>query len=88
MEKLYVSAIDKFMSDWGKAKGKENIVVFECDDKDEVKIVIDNIRNREDFKFVLYHNTYYPTFDEKKFYQEKKGKTDYPKFYEEGYFNY
>ena len=44
----YVKTVDTFMSGWGKAEDKVNILVFLCDSMDEAEIVAENAGNRSD----------------------------------------
>jgi len=47
-QKIYVAATDKFMSGWGRAEGKINRIVFECDGWDEANRVADMLEARGD----------------------------------------
>ena len=47
MTKFYVSATDKFMSNWEMLDHTESKLVFECDSKVEVSNVIEALRNSE-----------------------------------------
>lgn len=49
---LVVTAIDSFMSGWGRADTKKNKLVFLCDTIDQAQIVEDNARARSDMKRV------------------------------------
>lgn len=82
----YVSVIDTFMSGWGKAEGKTNVLVFECDTKVEAEIVVDNAFNRGDTGEVMMYEER-PEFDEKKYFVQTKTKEDYPSWYRDGYFS-
>ena len=53
---IYVSMTDKYMSGWGKAENKINKLVIECKDYNDAEIVMDNARNREEMKYINYHN--------------------------------
>jgi hypothetical protein len=52
MTKYWVSMTDKFMSGWGRAEGRTNKLVIECDSYEEAEIVAQNARNRSEMKFV------------------------------------
>lgn len=64
MKKLYVQAIDTFMSGWGEAKNKLNLYVIPCDDRIQASIAIENLRNRGDMK-AIQTVTVCPKSDEK-----------------------
>lgn len=83
--KWYVSMIDTFMSNWGASEGKENVLVFECDTFEEMEIVEENANNRSDMTKVKTHS-YYPQFNENKFFVQDKDKQEYPKWYQKGAF--
>lgn len=51
-KKVYVTMTDKFMSGWGKADGKINKLVFECDGWAEAEIVKDNAEHRSEMKYI------------------------------------
>lgn len=60
---FYVTMTDTFMSGWGKAEGKKNKLVFECDTLKEAEIVKDNAENRDEMKYVNINDekpNYYP----------------------------
>lgn len=42
----YVHATDKFLSGWGHAKDKTNIIIIKCDDEKEVQTVLQTIEER------------------------------------------
>ena len=39
MSKIYVRMTDKFMSGWGMAEGKQNVVVVECDTWEQAEAI-------------------------------------------------
>lgn len=51
-KKYYVTATDKFMSGWGRAKDKINKVVIECDNYDEADRIESKLMEREEMKYV------------------------------------
>ena len=83
---IYVTVTDTFMSGWGEAKGKENILIFECETEEEADIVYENCKNRNDFEDVGMYFDDYPYFDSEIFYVQHKDRIIYPCYYEEGYF--
>jgi len=48
----YVTMIDKFMSGWGMAEGKKNVLMIECQTIGEARIVASNARDRTEMIFV------------------------------------
>lgn len=54
---FYVTMIDKFMSGWGPAKKKKNVLVFECETAEEAEIVAENGDNREEMRHVNIRKT-------------------------------
>ena len=52
MNKFYVTATDKFMSGWGKAKGKINKLIIECDSLEEAERVCANLKKRPEMRYV------------------------------------
>lgn len=51
-EKYYVVMTDKAMSGWGRAQGKINKLIFECDTHEQAQIVEKNARNRSEMKYI------------------------------------
>jgi len=49
---IYVCMTDGFMSNWGKAEGKSNRLIFVCKDSDEAVTVERNARNRDEMKYI------------------------------------
>lgn len=49
---FYVTMTDKFMSGWGRARGKTNKLVISCNTYDEAETVAANARNRSEMKYV------------------------------------
>ena len=81
----YVTMTDEFMSGWGKAKGKQNKLVFVCETMEEAKIVEQNARNRSEMRWVNIRSTK-PYYNKKYNYVQFKTKEDYPNWYVKGYF--
>ena len=84
-DKYYVTMTDSFMSGWGKADGKKNKLVFECDTYEEAETVVDNAESRSDQKYINIY-TKKPYFNSGRFYVQHKTKEDYPSWYKPGYF--
>lgn len=85
MSKYYVTMKDTFMSDWGPAEGKDNILVLHCDTKEEAEIVAENARNRGDQINIRIRDTYYyynPKFN----CIQDKTRDDMPLWYKKGGF--
>ena len=51
-KKYYVTMTDKFMSGWGRAEGKINKLIIECNSFEEAQIVYDNACRRREMKYV------------------------------------
>ncbi len=81
MPKYWVSMTDNFMSGWGKAKGKVNKLVLECDSREEALIVEQNARKRSDQNDIKIHGQE-PVFGDDFFYVSYKTKKEYPKWYD------
>ena len=56
---------DTFMSDWGMAKGKDNIMVVECDSLEDAELIAENAEKRSEMKNVNIW-TEMPNYDENK----------------------
>ena len=55
--KYWVTMTDKFMSGWGKAQGKINKYILECDSYEEALIVESNAKNRSEMKYINIRTT-------------------------------
>lgn len=86
MSKYYVTMNDTFFSGWGKAEGKVNKLVIECDSLDEMEIVMDNAKAREEMKYVHYYIGKVPYWSKKRYLVQVKDKNDYPSWFKKGYF--
>jgi hypothetical protein len=82
---LYVTMTDKFMSGWGKADGKINKLIFVCENFEEASIVAENASNRGDMKHINIC-TKKPYYNKERYFVEVKTKTEYPSWYQRGYF--
>jgi hypothetical protein len=51
-EKILVSMVDSFMSYWGRAKDKKNVLCFICDSYNEAVTVAKNAKKRGDMKYI------------------------------------
>jgi hypothetical protein len=87
MGKFYVSMTDTFMSGWGKAKGKVNKLVLECDSMEEAMIVEQNARKRSDQKDIIIH-TNKPVFSTTNMFVSFKTKLQYPVWYDQNQKNW
>lgn len=83
---LYVKMRDNFLSGWGKAEGKEAILIMECGSEEDSKIVKENAENRDDMKNIeiLLDIPEYIHKDE--YFVEIKDKSDYSNWYKKGFF--
>jgi len=81
----YVTMTDKFLSGWGKANGKINKLIFECETYDQARIVFDNAENRSDQKYINICSKK-PYYNSKRYYPQYKTIKDYPSWYEKNYF--
>ena len=86
MSKYYVTMNDTFFSGWGKAEGKINKLVIECDSLDEMEIVMDNAKAREEMKSINYYVGKVPYWNKNRFLVQIKDKNDYPSWFKKGYF--
>lgn len=83
--KYYVKMTDKFLSWWGKAEGKINKLVIECDSYEEARIVADNASDRSDMTKIMVVRDK-PHFSSKRYYVSYKTKKDYPSWFVKNYF--
>lgn len=62
MSKYYVSMTDKFMSDWGLAKGRTNKLVIECDTFEQAQQIEKAAKSRSEMIYVnvCSRKPYYP----------------------------
>lgn len=77
----WVTMTDKFMSGWGKAEGRVNKLVFECDTYEEAAVVAQNASSRGDMRYVGIcerRPRYYP---KDRYLVQVKTKADYPNWY-------
>lgn len=84
-KKYYVTMTDSFLSGWGKAEGKINKLIFECDNYDEAETVEQNAENRTDMKYINIC-TKKPYYNSNKYLTQTKTKEDCPNWYQKGYF--
>lgn len=49
---FYVHMIDNFMSGWGNASGKVNILCIKCDTQDDAELIAMNARKRPEMDHV------------------------------------
>jgi len=82
----YVTTIDTFMSGWGMAEGKTNIMIFKCDNWNEVLAVMTNANNRTDQRMITFHGRIKPVYNKDQFYAQAKTIIDCPRWYKQGAF--
>jgi hypothetical protein len=51
--KHYVTMIDRFMSGWGMAEGKINLLIIECETEKDAKTIYRNAKKRSEMESVL-----------------------------------
>ena len=78
--KMYVSMTDTFLSGWGLSEGKINKLIFECDNYEEVMVVLNKAKNRKEMKYVKVHDKM-PKYNESKYFVQIKNKNVYPNWY-------
>jgi hypothetical protein len=54
---FYVTAVDSFMSGWGEAQGRVNLVCLPCENEAEVKAVLAYVRTRPEMERVKVSHT-------------------------------
>ena len=83
----YVTCHDTFMSGWGLAEGKKNVLVFLCDSEAEANIVAENAKDRGDQKYIKTH-FYAPKgiIRNSRNYVQFKTKEDMPTWYKKAAF--
>ena len=82
---VYVSMTDTVMSNWGKAKDKNNILIVLCDNMAEAHTVVSNMEHRSDMVNIKICITK-PKFDTETNYTQEITKEIYPEWYEKDYF--
>ena len=50
--RFYVTMTDKFMSGWGKAKGKKNKLILCANNRAEAEVVARNAKDRSEMQYV------------------------------------
>jgi hypothetical protein len=50
---VYVRMTDKFMSGWGGAQGKSNVLVVQCDTFEQAEVIERNAKNRSEMRRVM-----------------------------------
>ena len=84
-KKYYVTMTDKFMSGWGKAKGKINKLVIECASFEEAEIVAENAANREEMKYINITDRK-PYYNSRQYYVSYHSKPEYARWFVLGAF--
>lgn len=80
----YVSMVDSFMSGWGMAKDKKNVLIFVCLTPQEAKAIIAYAKTRPEMKSIKYHGKDKPKFSSLTNFVELKNRKIYPTWYEKG----
>lgn len=81
MEGLYyVTATDSFLSGWGRALGKINKLVIECESYEEAETVQEKLERRSDMSHVNICITE-PRYNNSKYYTSYITKEDQPGWY-------
>ena len=83
--KYYVTMNDTFTTRL-RSDGRTDKIIVECDTLEEVGIVMENVGNRTDMKYVNYHNDSHPYYNPKNFETHFKTKEDYPMWFVKDYF--
>ena len=77
----FVSMTDKFLSGWGKADGKTNKLVIECDTYEEAEIVERNAMDRSEMKYInICINR--PKYESNRYYVSTHNKEDYATWFQ------
>ena len=78
----YVTCHDQYMSNWGPAEGKKNVLVFLCHSHDEAEIVAHNARKRKEMAYIKVHALYPERIiNNAGYYVELKSREDMPNWY-------
>jgi len=83
--KYYVCMTDSAMSYWGKAEGKINKLVIECDSAELALIVAENADCRDEMKYVSIRDSK-PSFSPSRYLVSFKTREDMPNWFKAGYF--
>lgn len=78
----YVTMKDNFMSGWGYAKGKSNILIFVCDSYDEAQRLVAYACTRAEMRYISYRGTRKPYYSPSRYYVQVKTRAEYPRWYE------
>ncbi len=82
---LWVTMTDKFMSGWGRARGRTNKLIFECQDNREANIVVDNAEHRSEMRYINVCCRK-PHYSPSRYLAQVKTREDYDSWYQPGYF--
>ena len=74
---VWVSMIDTFMSGWGDARGRKNVLVLECADMEEAERVREYAETRPEMRCVRVHEEE-PYFPSSEYFVSWKGRDEYP----------
>lgn len=78
----YVTMKDTFMSGWGYAKGKSNMLIFVCDSRAEALRLMAYARSRPEMRYINYRGTRKPYYNPTRYYAQIKTRAEYPTWYE------
>lgn len=80
MKKYYVTMTDNFLSGWGKAEGKINKLVLECNSYNEAERVARYASSRSEMKYINISSKK-PYYNKDRYYTSYHGKGDYAMWY-------
>lgn len=83
--KYWVVMTDRFMSNWGKAEGKINKLVIECDSAELALIVAENADCRDEMKNISIKEGC-PSFKSDRYLVSYKTRNDMPNWFVAGFF--
>lgn len=86
LEAYYVTCHDTFMSNWGHASGKKNILSFRCESLAIARVVAKNATNRSDMRKVEINKATPSRYYSSRYLLQHKDDTDYSSWYVDGYF--
>lgn len=87
-EGVWITFNDKFLSDWGKSKGKINKCIMKCDSYAEAREIAIKLKMQSGFQYVHIHINGLPYMDKHKYYISKvSNKGNWWSVSEEDYFD-
>lgn len=84
-QKHYVTMTDTAMSGWGRADGRINKLIFECESDEEAMIVYRNAKARDEMQYVHIWKTK-PRYNKNRYLAQYKTKSESSRWYVENYF--